>query len=499
LPGVLIFKLNRIFEHENYFYIILLDHLLLKFNIMNIRFTRSLFLILGTLVAYRLDAQIKLPSLFTDNMVLQQNSEAAIWGWGDPGSKIKVTGSWGKDTASATVSNLAVWKLNLRTPRAGGPYTLSILGNNKVVLNNIMIGEVWICSGQSNMEWNADLKFNNSDEEISNANYPDIRLFQVKKAGSETRQENCIAGWEVCSPQSMHAFSAIGYFFGRNLYQNLHIPIGIINVSWGGTPAEVWIKKELVESDPFLKEYADKLKEYNWWPTRPGVVYNAMIAPLLPFRIAGAIWYQGESNAETPESYRKLFRTLVENWRHDFENDFPFYYVQIAPFSYGQQSRAAWIREAQMQSMDIPKTGMVVVSDLVDNVKDIHPRNKQDVGKRLANWALAETYGITGLVYKSPLYESMKIEKKGIRISFSNTGNGLVTHGGDPACFEIAGTDKVFRPAKAKIEGSTILVSAKEVKVPVAVRFSFTNDAIGNLFSEEGLPVAPFRTDDWSY
>ena len=340
--------------------------------------------------------------------------------------------------STVMVSNMAVWKLKLKTSKAGGPYTLSIIGNNKVVLNNVMIGEVWICSGQSNMEWNADLKFNNSEEEIRNANFPDIRLFQVKKAGSETCQDNCFARWDVCSPESMHPFSAIGYFFGRQLYQNLHIPIGIINVSWGGTAAEVWVKKELVESDPVLKVNADKLNENNWWPRKPGTVYNAMIAPLLPFRIAGAIWYQGESNVSTYQGYRKLFRTLVENWRHDFDNDFPFYFVQIAPFDYGQQSHSEYLREAQMQSMDIPKTGMVIVSDLVDNVKDIHPRNKQDVGKRLANWALAETYGVQGLVYKSPVFESMKAEKKTIRVAFTNAGSGLTSHGGDPACFEIA-------------------------------------------------------------
>ena len=249
-----------------------------------------------SMLVFSVDAQIKLPALFTDNMVLQQKSEVMIWGWGDPGSAIRVTGSWNNDTVKAKVSNQASWKLKLKTPAAGGPYTVSITGNDKVTLNNVMIGEVWICSGQSNMEWSADSKINNGEQEISNANYPNIRLFQVKKAGSETRQDNCFARWENCSPSTMHSFSAIGYFFGRSLFENLKIPIGIINVSWGGTPAEVWIKKERVESDPELKEYAGKLKEYDWWPSDPGVVYNAMIAPLLPYRIAGAIWYQGEAN-----------------------------------------------------------------------------------------------------------------------------------------------------------------------------------------------------------
>ena len=224
-----------------------------------------------------------------------------------------------------------------------------------------------------------------------------------------------------------------------------------------------------------------------------------MIAPLIPYRIAGAIWYQGESNADNPESYRKLFKTLIENWRHDFGNDFPFYYVQIAPFTYDKEIRAPLIREMQMQTMDVPKTGMVVVSDLVDDVKNIHPRNKQDVGKRLANWALAETYNVKGLVYKHPLYQSMNVEKSKVRISFENVSKGLKAGGDEITCFEIAGDDKVFKPAKVKIDGNTVLVSSKEVKTPVAVRFSWSNDAIGNLFSQEGLPVAPFRTDDWKF
>ena len=403
------------------------------------------------------------------------------------------------DTVKAKISNLSEWKVILKTPSAGGPFTLSIKGNEVVVLKNVMIGEVWICSGQSNMEWSADLKINNGEEEVKSANHPDIRFFHVKKMGSETPQNNCFAKWEACSPETMRSFSAIGYFFGRNLQQNLNVPVGIIEVAWGGTPAEVWVRPELVESDQLMKSCAAKLVNYDWWPSKQGVVYNGMIAPLLPYRIAGAIWYQGESNANNPESYRKLFRTLIESWRHDFGNDFPFYYVQIAPFAYGKDTRAPLIREMQMQSMDIPKTGMVVVSDLVDNVKDIHPRNKQDVGKRLANWALAENYNIKGLVYKHPLYQSMQLEKNKVRVAFQNVNKGLMATGDIINCFEIAGADKVFKPAKVKIDGNTIVVSSKEVKIPVAVRYSWSNDAIGNLFSQEGLPVAPFRSDDWTF
>jgi|WetSurMetagenome_2_1015567.scaffolds.fasta_scaffold09092_2 sialate O-acetylesterase len=458
---------------------------------------KIIFLLIICGITVQSFGQIKLPSIFSDNMVLQQKSEATLWGWGEPGSQIKVTGSWNNDTVKALINNQSEWKVKLKTPAAGGPFTISIKSNDEVVLKNIMAGEVWICSGQSNMEWSADSKINNAVEEVKNANYPNIRFFHVKKMGSDAPQNNCFAAWEECTPVTMRSFSAIGYFFGRHLHQNLNIPVGIIEVAWGGTPAEVWVKADRIESDPLLQACAAKLETYNWWPSKAGVVYNGMIAPIVPFRIAGAIWYQGEGNTNNPESYRKLFRTLIENWRQDFGNDFPFYFVQIAPFAYGQNTRSALIREMQMQSMDIPKTGMVVVSDLVDDVKNIHPQNKQDVGKRLANWALAETYSVKDLVYKHPQYESMKLEKSKIRISFTNAAKGLAVHGDEIRWFEIAGADQVFMPAKVKIEGNTVLVWAKELKTPVAVRFSFSNDAIGNLFSQEGLPVAPFRTDTW--
>jgi len=460
---------------------------------------KFIILLSGIVFTLPSTAQIKLPAVIGDNMVLQQNSEVAIWGWGDPGSFVKVSGSWSHDTVRAMVSNEAEWLLKIKTPSAGGPFTLSIKGNDEVLLKNIMIGEVWICSGQSNMEWSADSKINNGDEEVKNANFQNIRFFHVKKMGSATVQNNCFAKWEPCTPETMHSFSAIGYFFSRNLNQKLNVPIGIIEVAWGGTPAEAWTRKDLVDADPLLKSCAAKLGTFEWWPSKPGVLYNGMIAPLLPYRIAGAIWYQGESNAETSDSYQKLLKTLIGNWRHDFGTEFPFYFVQIAPFAYGADAKAPIIREMQMKTLEVPRTGMVVVSDLVDNVKDIHPRNKQDVGLRLANLALAENYGVSGLAYKNPMYKSMSVEKGKVRISFDNVTSGLKTTGKEITCFEIAGDDKVFKPAKVKIDGNTAIVSSKEVKAPAAVRFSFSNDAIGNLFSNEGLPVAPFRTDDWKY
>lgn len=459
-------------------------------------FTLSIVILLTTPIF----SQIKLPSVIGDNMVLQQKSEAAVWGWGEPGSEIKVTGSWNNDTVKTKITNHSFWSVKLKTPSAGGPYTVNIKSGNELTLKNVMIGEVWICSGQSNMEWSASQNLLNAEEEIRNASYPNIRLFHVKKLASETPQDNCFAEWEECSPASMRTFSSVGYFFSRTLHQNLNIPVGIIEVAWGGTPAEVWVKSDLIEADLLLKSSATKLLTYDWWPNKPGVTYNSMIKPLIPFSIAGAIWYQGEGNTINFESYSKLMNTLIANWRSDFGKEFPFYFVQIAPYAYGKDTRAAMIREMQMKTMnDMPKTGMVVVSDLVDDIKNIHPANKQDVGKRLANWALSETYGIKGIAYKSPMYESMKAEKSKIRISFQNVPNGLIMNGNELKHFEIAGSDKVFVPATAKIDGSTVIVYAKGIKTPEAVRFSFSNDAMGNIFSKEGLPVAPFRTDSWEY
>jgi len=456
-------------------------------------------ILITCLLTTQLSGQIRLPAIIGDNMVLQQKSEAVIWGWGDPGSEIKISGSWNSDTVTAKVSSHSSWSVKLKTPVAGGPYTLTIKGDDVLVLKNVMIGEVWICSGQSNMEWSPDHNLMNAQEEIRNANYPDIRLFHVKKVASETVQENCFGEWEECSPSTVHSFSSIGYFFSRHLHNNLNIPIGIIEAAWGGTPAEVWLRSELVESDTLFMRCAGQLLPYDWWPSKPGVAYNAMIAPLIPFSISGAIWYQGESNANSPDSYRKLFETLIHSWRKDFGKEFPFYYVQIAPFAYSPETQAPVIREMQHQTMEVPKTGMVVVSDLVDNIKDIHPANKQDVGKRLANWALADTYGVTGITFRHPAYKSMNIEKSRVRIHFENADNGLKMNGKELTCFTIAGEDKIFRPAMAKIEGNSVVVWAKGLKEPAAVRFSFSNDDIGNIFSSEGLPVAPFRTDKWEY
>ncbi len=443
-------------------------------------------------------AKIILPSVFADNMVLQQNSDVAIWGWSDPGETVKIVTSWNsKDTVKVKANNSSKWVATIKTIAAGGPYSIQILGNGKVELKNVMLGEVWICSGQSNMEWSVNAKIINGEEEAAKANHPNIRIFHVQKIGAEFPQQNCNATWTVCSPETMRSTSAVGYFFARELQQKLNVPVGIIVSAWGGTPAEVWIEKSRIDNNSELSKARYK-EHFDWWPGESGALYNSMIYPVAPYGIAGAIWYQGESNCGNYQIYSQLMKTLIENWRADFKKDFPFYQVQIAPYTYGDQGTSEYLREQQeLVTKTVPNTGMLVISDLVDNVKDIHPRNKLDVGKRLANYALAETYKQSIGEYKSPAFESMKVEKDKARLTFSNAAAGLKSTGKTPVKFMIAGDDKKFVEATAKIEGSTIVLSSKLVKSPVAARFCFDDTLMPDVFSAEGLPLAPFRTDKW--
>jgi sialate O-acetylesterase len=275
------------------------------------------------------------------------------------------------------------------------------------------------------------------------------------------------------------------------------VPIGLINVSWGGTPAEVWLPDSLVLNDSKLAAANKKLREDNRWPNKPGVVFNAMIHPLMPLAISGAIWYQGEGNTAAPLVYKDMMEQLIQSWRKGFNRDLAFYYVQIAPFDYGEVENGTLIREQQVKMLEIPNTGMVVIADHVEDVKDIHPRYKKPVGERLANLALTDTYGKTGIVSRSPVYKKMAVEKNRIRIWFDNAEGGLMSKGKEVTEFQIAGEERKFVPARAKIDGSTVVVSSREVKKPAAVRFGWPNNSIPNLFSKEGLPVSCFRTDGW--
>lgn len=309
-----------------------------------------------------------------------------------------------------------------------------------------------------------------------------------------------MASWEVCTPETMRKTSAIAYFYGKNIQDKLDVPVGLIVSAWGGTPAEVWLPSARITQNQELDKASKVRDDFKWWPKKPAQCYHAMIEPLMPYGIAGAIWYQGESNADLGQTstYDLLMRTLIQSWREGFRKEIPFYFIQIAPYTYGENSRAHLLREQQTETANFSNTGMAVIWDLVDDVKNIHPKNKQDVALRLSNRALAENYKIENLIYQSPQYSSMQVEKNKIRILFDHVPTELKCTEKRITCFTIAGEDQKFVPAEARIDGKSVIVSAKGVKKPIAVRFLFDNSSIGNLFSNEGLPVCPFRTDNFS-
>lgn len=457
----------------------------------------SLPFIIALSLSTKTQANVSLPAIFGNHMVLQQKAEITIWGWGKPFEEVSVTGSWDGITVSTKVPNTASWKVKINTPAAGGPYTLTVKGYNTLVIEDILIGEVWLCSGQSNMEWSARIGIDNAEEEVKNAQYPEIRFFSVSHKTADGEQLDLEGEWKICSPETMIDFSATAYFFGRELNSKLKIPVGLINSSWGGTPAEVWINPEAIQKSPTLAENATAMTEVEWGPTKPGKTWWTMIEPLVPFKIAGTIWYQGESNVGFPIAYTELFSTLIADWRSAWGYDFPFYYAQIAPFTYGRTLEGGLLREAQRLALAVPNTGMVVTSDFVGDVKDIHPRNKFEVGKRLANWALNKNYGFDQIPVSGPIYKEMKVENGQIRILFDYAEEGLMMKGKELTHFEIAGEDGRFVAAQAKIDGHTVVVKAKTVKKPVAVRFALDNTAEPNLFNKSGLPASCFRTDNW--
>jgi sialate O-acetylesterase len=452
-----------------------------------------LALLLGVMSQVR--ANVSLPAIFGNHMVLQQNAEVKMWGWAKTGEEVTVTCSWNQKPIKTKANNLAKWEVTVNTPKAGGPYSINIKGYNTVVIEDVMVGEVWLCSGQSNMEWSARAGIDNGEKEVAKANYPEIRFFSVRHRTADAPQLNLDGEWVVCTSETMKDFSAVGYFFGREIHNNLKVPVGLINSSWGGTPIEPWMDAEVIESNKDLAEAAKQRKDVPWGPVQAGKAYNAMIAPLMPFRLAGALWYQGESNVDRADLYPQFLTSLIQSWRKDWNNEFPFYYVQIAPWNYGQPFEGVLLRDAQRRTMDmVPNTGMVVVSD-IGNIEDIHPTNKHDVGIRLSKWALNKTYGKKDIPFSGPLYKEMKVEGNKIRLFFDHTEGGLVSKGKELTHFEMAGSDQKFVKAKAKIEGNTVVVQAKEVKNPTAVRFAWSNTAEPNLFNKAGLPASSFRTD----
>ncbi len=439
-------------------------------------------------------ANISLPEIFSDNMVLQQKSDVIFWGWAKTGETIVIKADWMDSDITVKADVQGTWKTTIKTPGFGGPYNIHIKGQNEVILKDVLIGEVWLCSGQSNMEMSAQWGIDNGDEEIKNANYPEIRLFTVSTSTSHFPQDHLAGKWSVCTPEEMKPFSAIGYFFARKLFKELGVPVGIINSSWGGTPAESWMPEEATQKNDFLREAASKQKVVPWGPVEPARIYNAMINPLIPFRIAGVLWYQGEANTINYYAYKQLLSALITSWRDKWGYEFPFYYAQIAPYKYGNPFEGVEVRDAQRRALDVPNTGMAILSDLCDTL-NIHPKNKQDAALRLANIALNRYYKTVKLEDSGPLYKDITIDKDKAIISFDHS-EGLHAAGDKLTYFEIAGDDKVFYPAEAKIKNGQVIVQSKKVKSPVAVRFAWKNTATPNLFNGANLPASCFNTEN---
>ena len=503
-------------------------------------------------------ADVRLPRIFTDHMVLQRDVPVHVWGWAEPGEKVTV--QFAGQTVTATASAKGAWMVKLAAMKASAtPQELIVKGKNSITIADVLVGDVWICSGQSNMEF--DMNGCNAPEDIAAANLPSIRHIKLDHRAMGQPDAEVVGQWSACTPDTVRGFTAVGFYFARRIQKETGVPIGLLNDNWGGTRIEPWvplcgfdmvpsltnIPAEVQQrSQQYRVDLGKQLEAMAKWiagvkvalaspnatippqPPLPGdpmtdagfptTLYNGMISPVMHYAIKGAIWYQGEANGGEGDEYYDKMRALIGGWRKVWnQGEFPFYFVQLANFQKpndNPEGGDGWakVRMAQTKSLGIPKTGMAVAIDLADagNPDDIHPKNKFDVGERLALWALAKDYGKTSLVYSGPLYKDMKAEGGKIRLSFDCAGSGLIVgrkeglkpvvedSGAKLKKFAIAGEDKKWCWADAVIEGKTVVVSSPQVPTPVAVRYAFSMNPDGcNLYNKEGLPASPFRTDNW--
>lgn len=495
--------------------------------------TRTFFISAAalSLASFAAQAEVKLHPLFTDGAVLQRDLPISIWGTASEGEKVTVEIAGQKATTTAKDGK---WSVKLKPLSVGKPLTLTVEGTNKLEVKDVLVGEVWLCSGQSNMSFGLN-SADNATEAIAASANPNIRLFQVPMNAQMEAQTEVKAQWKACTPQTVPGFSAVGYFFGRDLQKSLGVPIGLINSSVGGTPAQAWTSKPVLESTPAGKPYLDSYaaamknveqleakfqKDTEEWKKkveeakaanqpaprapglppnrstgRPACLYNGMIAPLVPYAMRGAIWYQGEANASNPENYRDLLSAMIGGWRADFNPDLAFLIVQLAPYDKPAPEQWAWFRETQRQlALNVPKAGLAAIPDAGDP-QDIHPKRKEPVGQRLALAAEATVYG-KKVEYSGPAVKSADFSG-GKAVLTMDHAEGLVAKDGAPSGFLIAGEDKKFVPATAKISGTKIEVSSPDVAAPKAVRYAWKNMPDGNLWNAAGLPASPFRTDDW--
>lgn len=481
------------------------------------------------------DAGLKLPAIIGHHMVLQRDLANPIWGWADPGADVTV--AIGGQSHQAKADEKGKWQVKL-APMKGSFHAMRMTIQSKgeeIVLANIVVGEVWVCSGQSNMQWSVS-QSDDPDLEIATANYPNIRFISVPQTGTQELQDDFKGQWDICTPETVGQFSAVGYFFGRQLHQTIGVPIGLIDNAWGGSAAEAWVARDVLEADPRFADYIaqwknteatyDHEKAVADWKIkaeeakaagkpaprapsdllkgqhRPGNLWAGVLNPAIGYGIRGAIWYQGESNAGRAYQYDDLFSLMITEWRKAWGiGDFPFYWVQLADFMAEKDSPAdstwAELREAQSNTLALPNTGQAVIYDIGEG-RDIHPRDKQNVAKRLARIALARDYGIS-IVYQSPTYKSMEVAEGKAVLTFENVGGGLYTFDTlDAIGFDVAGEDKVWHRGIGKLVGNDkVEVTSPAVAAPVAVRYAWADNPVANLRNKEGLPVDPFRTDDW--
>ncbi len=489
--------------------------------------------LLHAALAVGLWAEVKLPALLSDGMVLQRDLPVHVWGRADPGEDVRV--EFRGQLAVAETDAEGRWEVYLKPVAAGGPFTLTVRGNNEVAIADVQVGEVWVASGQSNMVWPIQ-RSHDAEKEIAAANYPGIRYFKAELSTADERQEDIRGAWRKVSPATAGEFSAVAYFFARHLHQRMDVPFGIIQSAWGGTPAEAWTSGGTLLQDPALaplvadydRQAAEAKPAYEAarrdWEQRaaaaraageeaprqpvppralrpqhqPAALFNAMVAPLLPYPIRGAIWYQGENNASRGQGvlYRRLFPALIQDWRREWGvGPFPFLFVQLANYGrVGEDATWAELREAQAMALDLVGTGMAVTID-IGNPTDIHPRNKQDVGLRLALAARAKVYGESNLHHSGPIFRQASWEGSAVRLWFDHLGGGLKARGGPLEGFEVADADGEFVAADARIAGETVMVSSPAIPAPRKVRYAWAADPQGNLFNEAGLPASPFRAE----
>jgi len=486
-------------------------------------------------------AVIKLPALFADHMVLQQRSKVPIWGWGSPGEEISIEASWQKNKVQTKIDASGNWKIELETPQAGGPYTIKITGENFIELSDVLIGEVWLCSGQSNMTF--PLKYSDSaKQEIAKADFPSIRYFGVQQQYGTKPFQDCKGQWQITSPQTAASFSAVAYYFARKIHHDLKVPVGIVCSGWTGTPAEAWTPKNVLQADDSLHYFLQRWKEIpqkvgadsvnyhlavqNWEEQKksgntnllkpdeprnyyyyskpwcePGALFNGMIHPLIPFCFKGVLWYQGESNVSENNLYQTLFTTLIKSWRKQWndeghQQDIPFYFVQIAPYGYGDLNAAAKLRQAQYDVLKtVAHTGMAVTVD-VGNMSNIHFTHKKEVGERLALIALAKSYGFKDIVYKGPKCFAVCKAGNGLLATFDQLL--FTVDDKKPQGFEIGYKDSktnslVFVPAEAAVENNKVKVWNSNVKNPLVVRYAWLEISNANLKNISGLPAFPFQ------